>query len=420
MQPSLALTYASTPAESSLGVGFTIAGLSSISRCDQIPAIDGQRRGVSLDDDDRICLDGARLLAVDGADMQPGTAYRTEVETWRRVETLSSDLGGVAGPTSFLVRLSDGRERLYGASDDSRLVVTRPDGMRAVATWHLTQERDPCGNAIRYEYEHITPTLPVALAEATEVDPPVHDLVRVARIDYTGTANTEGTARVRGSRSIRFQYAETPRLADVGIPLDDGLIETPGPEDGFFVGSYGWRASTFPLERIRTFVDEELVHELRLQGEDDDATRRFRLTRAQLCANAPPEAGTSLDDGLVCSPATWFRWRREPIPSDAVRDPRYGHPTFEVIPVDVAPTPVEEMTECTPSGGRCRTLTPFIALDADGDGTDDVIYWSSVFDPTAPGRRRETLVLRRSEYVEGDSSSPFGAPLGVLMVSSTG
>jgi hypothetical protein len=88
MQPSLALSYASTPSEGSLGVGFALSGLSSITRCGQSVAIDSQYRGVELDDEDRLCLDGARLLAVEGEDMQADTVYRTETETWRRKETV--------------------------------------------------------------------------------------------------------------------------------------------------------------------------------------------------------------------------------------------------------------------------------------------------------------------------------------------
>ena len=304
MQPSLALSYASTPSEGSLGIGFALSGLSSITRCGQSVAIDGQHRGVELDDDDRLCLDGARLLAVEGEDMQAGTIYRTETETWRRIETVESDRVGVTGPVTLRVRMPDGRERLYGASNDSRLEITRADGSRVVATWFLTLERDPRGNAIRYGYDHVTPTLPAELAALADPDPPTYDLVRISRIDYTGTANDLGTLTSPGTRSVRFTYASTPRTPDRGVLNADDPAEEPGVEDGFFEGSYGWRASAFPLERVRTYVEEDLVHELRLVGETEPVSRRYRLTSAQLCANAPPAPGTTI---WFCSCRTTLR-----------------------------------------------------------------------------------------------------------------
>jgi hypothetical protein len=46
MQPSLAITYASSEVESALGVGFSLSGLSSITRCPRTIAQDGERRDV--------------------------------------------------------------------------------------------------------------------------------------------------------------------------------------------------------------------------------------------------------------------------------------------------------------------------------------------------------------------------------------
>ncbi len=396
MQPSLALAYASASMEGSLGVGFRIDGLSSMSRCGQSVAVDDRHRGVELDEEDRLCIDGARLLAVEGIDMAPGAVYRTEAESWRRVETVSADAAGVSGPVSFRVRMPDGRERLYGASEDSRLELTRPDGTRVVMSWFLTQERDPRGNAIRYTYDHVTPTLPVRLAAAMDPDPPLRDTVRISQIFYTGTASEDGTLGIRGTRSVRFSYATEPRIPDVGAPSGPGLTETPTPEDGFLEGTFGWRASVFPLERIRTFVGNELVHELRLVGDSDNAARRYRLSSAQLCANAPAER-ESPDGDLVCLPPTRFTWRdRRPYETRPV-DPRYGYQTFQERVIGADPVRVEQ-----------EYPSPFVVLDANGDGADDIVYLGR-----SRRRRYPRLVIRLGGYTprEGASleTSPFGS-----------
>jgi YD repeat-containing protein len=395
MQPSLALSYASTPSEGSLGVGFALSGLSSITRCGQSVAIDGQHRGVELDDDDRLCLDGARLLAVEGEDMQAGTIYRTETETWRRIETVESDRVGVTGPVTLRVRMPDGRERLYGASNDSRLEITRADGSRVVATWFLTLERDPRGNAIRYGYDHVTPTLPAELAALADPDPATYDLVRISRIDYTGFV-TPGGVVTSGSRSVRFDYAVSAQIPDVGVVEDTGgLVEAPPPEDGFVEGSFGWRATTFPLESIRTYVDEELVHELRLAGDAANAARRYRLQSAQLCANAPGTAAT--EDDLVCLPPTRFTWRDRRPEGSPADDPRYGYATFQARDVAVTPVPTELGID----------PTPFVTLDADGDGADDIVYMSRETAAEAP-----RLVIRLGGYAPRSSASLVTNPFG--------
>ena len=68
MQPDLAITYNSNGGNGLLGVGFSLSGLSVITRCGQTIAQDGREGGVYYDARDRFCLDGQRLIAVSGSD----------------------------------------------------------------------------------------------------------------------------------------------------------------------------------------------------------------------------------------------------------------------------------------------------------------------------------------------------------------
>lgn len=66
MQPQLALSYNSQAGNGIMGMGWSIEGLSAITRCPKTMATDGVRGGVNFNTEDRFCLDGQRLINVLG------------------------------------------------------------------------------------------------------------------------------------------------------------------------------------------------------------------------------------------------------------------------------------------------------------------------------------------------------------------
>jgi hypothetical protein len=90
-QPSLALSYNSQSGNGVAGMGWTLTGLSIITRCPAIRAIDGFSGGVNLDADDRLCLDGQRLIYQSGGSGYgtQGAVYVTEVFNGSKVVQLS-------------------------------------------------------------------------------------------------------------------------------------------------------------------------------------------------------------------------------------------------------------------------------------------------------------------------------------------
>ncbi|MEW6354654.1 MAG: SpvB/TcaC N-terminal domain-containing protein [Pseudomonadota bacterium] len=85
MQPSLTLTYTSHGGNGPLGTGWSLGGLSFIHRCPATITQDGFAGGINFDANDRFCLEGQRLIAVNGAYGAHGTEYRTERESYTRV-----------------------------------------------------------------------------------------------------------------------------------------------------------------------------------------------------------------------------------------------------------------------------------------------------------------------------------------------
>ena len=85
MVPSLKLSYSSQNGNGILGVGWTLAGLPSISRCAQTKAQDNVRGAVTFTTGDRFCMDGQRLVAISGNYGADGTEYRTEIDSYSRI-----------------------------------------------------------------------------------------------------------------------------------------------------------------------------------------------------------------------------------------------------------------------------------------------------------------------------------------------
>ncbi len=153
-QPKLSIEYTSDDADGVFGLGFSLGGLSGISRCTKTVAQDGAPDSLRWDEADRFCLDGQRLVAVGGEYGAADTEYRTEVETYSRVVSRGTAHGG---PVSFEVWTRDGRHLQYGATEDSRVErwqsgVERPGH---VFRWLVNRVADRVGNGydISY-YEH--------------------------------------------------------------------------------------------------------------------------------------------------------------------------------------------------------------------------------------------------------------------------
>ena len=142
--PQLSLNYSSQGGNGLLGKGWSLSGVSAITRCRQTLGQDGQARPISWSDTDRFCLDGQRLVVTNGSYGSVGATYKTEIDSFVTV----TSVGGSAGhPASFTVRRKDGSISQYGNTINARL----SPGAH-VLTWAQNRFQDSVGNAIDYVY----------------------------------------------------------------------------------------------------------------------------------------------------------------------------------------------------------------------------------------------------------------------------
>ena len=200
VQPVLALRYNSRDGNQIAGMGWGVTGLSVIHRCPRTIAQDGVDGAapITFTESDALCLDGQRLVTTSKAQEygSVGAIYRTEIDSFVRVEQFGDGLGGKS-PSCFSVKQKSGAVTYYGGVPDgdgtcvdthgpSRVV---PVGASVPLSWKLSRVQDPVGNSMAYYY---------AAHGSGEL--------LIDRIQYTGDAAAEG------SRRVKFLYE--PRIGN--------------------------------------------------------------------------------------------------------------------------------------------------------------------------------------------------------------
>jgi hypothetical protein len=159
MTPNLSLNYSSSGGNGTLGRGWSLGGLSVISRCPQTISQDGNPGRVNLDAKDRFCLDGQRLMAINGGVYgADGTEYRTEIESFTKVV---SHGGAGVSPGSFTAWTKSGQVIQYGSTSDAQFNPQNGDAL----LWAANRVEDRSGNIMpAYQYRTTRCTLFMSLA----------------------------------------------------------------------------------------------------------------------------------------------------------------------------------------------------------------------------------------------------------------
>jgi RHS repeat-associated protein len=142
LQPTIALTYNSAQGDGYVGVGWTVSGISAITRCDRTVAQDGTAAAVTGAANDAFCLDGQRLQPT--SPYGEGETFQTEVATFQNVIAH----GWTSfGPTYFVIQAPNGVQYEYGNTASSAV----PTQIAPMA-WYLDKVTDTAGNTMTYTY----------------------------------------------------------------------------------------------------------------------------------------------------------------------------------------------------------------------------------------------------------------------------
>ncbi len=145
VKPKLSLIYNSSGTNGYLGKGWSIEGFSTVSRCSDTMDIDNKLRGIKFDSEDHYCLDGKRLIPVEGDDGAVGAEYRTYIESDSKVLSMG---GSDGNPNYFMVYTKSGDIYEYGHTTQSKRLIGT-----ARISWQVNKISDRYGNSINFYYE---------------------------------------------------------------------------------------------------------------------------------------------------------------------------------------------------------------------------------------------------------------------------
>jgi hypothetical protein len=172
LQPTLALSYDSASDIGPLGIGWSLAGLGQITRCNLTAAQDTTPAPVALVTGDGYCINGNRMRLTSGTYGTAGSVYQTEIADFSQI-TATGTAGN--GPEYFIVQGRNGLTYYYGYVDSNgngaNSEVLAWNSTTAL-TWLLSKVVDRAGNNYVINYLPQTgpsPTPPTIALSGTTV-----------------------------------------------------------------------------------------------------------------------------------------------------------------------------------------------------------------------------------------------------------
>lgn len=423
MTPHLGLQYDSQTGVGLAGYGWTLSGLSAITRCASTIASDGHTEGITFTADDRFCLDGNKLRLTGGSYGADGATYRTEIERFSRITSYTSGGAGtvpLSGPQWFSVETPEGLTYEYGKTADAE--VLNADSS-AVRVWALDRITDKNGNFVRFDYAQSDGAYRPVEIDYTGHDSglaPTHSVLfgyepLPAGVDaverYIGGTLvrqaqrlTSITIQYNGSALRKYTLAyetdgQSHRTSVASLTECAGASCLPATTFAYSPGSASWSGGT---SSAPAGMDSADAHVLDVNGDgSDDILYAGQRGTWMLISGGPNGLGsptdTTLNDSLYYPPTASVMHQ--------ISDGRDG--------LLVQETYMNKWAVLAPNAdgaGLIVTTTPFtisdhpnlVPVDYDGDGRDDVMWTSG---------NQVYVALNTSGYPEnaGESLS-FGAP----------
>jgi RHS repeat-associated protein len=271
MQPELSLTYASIGSNSWLGLGWSVGGLGHvITRCGQSLVPNGGIHSVDFTDDDRFCLDGQQLLAIDGAYGADGTHYQTQLDSFMWIESVGTASGASASPEQWLIKDRAGRIWYLGSTADTRIEAA---GSSEVRAWLTAAVEDRSGNEMTFTY----------------TEDGSNGAFHPLRVEYSRNLDADPNSGFYAK--VEFVYEDAPGI----VPA-----YTAGS-----VAKVTKRLTNVQVSILDESETWQLVRDYQPDYETVDAQAFSRITSLDLCVPDGPDAGSDPD----CAEATTFTWR---------------------------------------------------------------------------------------------------------------
>ncbi len=384
MSPNLSLVYTGGGVNGPVGFGWTLTGVSLVTRCPGNKATDGAPVAVNYSTGDRLCLDGQRLIQTSTSGVPTASTpaangvlldanglaengsyveYRTEKDIYSRIRAYGMANGAMSnGPRYFKVWTKAGQVYEYGASpstiasstdtnsaDSNSHALITPAGGTVAAAWAVSRISDTVGNFIDFKYSYRD----VAWGSGPTGGATTGHEWNLAEIQYTG--NGSQLAR----NKVIFEYEDRPNTP--GVAQDRSEAYHRGYKN----------VSVARLKTVRTFINWDSstlgvtlaggalttppssavkVKTLKIGYELGPVSGRSRVITTQECA------GTA---ETTCLPKTKIAYAAPPASDAYVANSKFSNDALSKL-------------QLTNAAGTMGTLLG----DFNGDGKTDIIRWS--------------------------------------------
>jgi RHS repeat-associated protein len=147
VSPNMGLIYLSNSGNGVAGYGWTLSGVTTISRSGKNIEKDGELIGVKLDYTDYYSFNGQRLILKSGEYGKDGAEYVTEKYSNVKIKSVGSISGQAwQGPEYWEVTFEDGSMAWYGAT------ASGSSSARTPIEYNIVKWKDTQGNYILYSY----------------------------------------------------------------------------------------------------------------------------------------------------------------------------------------------------------------------------------------------------------------------------
>ncbi len=343
-------------------MGWSLSGLSAISRCPETSVQDSGnpavynglfKVGVQYSASDMYCLDGQRLVAINGTYGADGTEYRTERETFSRI--ISHGSSGF-GPLTFTVYTKSGQIMEYGNTAYNAAIYLGSSSSTPIRVWAQDKVTDTSGN-----YFTVTYGLDTTSGQ-------YNGQYYAVQINYTGNAS----ASLTPYNSIVFVYDTSGTRPDNYTLYDGGSV----------------LENTVRLTNVLTYNGvyggsgpaATLVKNYQLSYGASTTTQRSLLGGIQECDSYPITSGSN------CVPQTTFTYSAG---NSGIFVNPSGAPTFGIA----------SLASSTGTEG-------FQLGDFNGDGKTDILRYSD-------DKTKNAIFLSDGDgtFTEASGVNAFGASL---------
>lgn len=151
--PQINLVYMSGSSNGLAGYGWTLSGITAISRIGKNIEKDGAVKGIQLDYTDYYSFNGQRLILKSGEYGKNGAEYVTEKYSNIKIKSIGAITGQAwQGPEYWEVTFEDGSQAWYGA------IQSGNNSARTPLEYNIVKWKDVKGNYITYNYIQTTST----------------------------------------------------------------------------------------------------------------------------------------------------------------------------------------------------------------------------------------------------------------------